>query len=245
MGSIRIAATADVHSPKYLSKFADALSRVPRDLNLFLFAGDMIFRGNVREFRRVLSAVRSVYDGPIIACFGNEEYDECIPRLREEYGEEVNWLNDELLKLNVKGYSVGLVGSRGSLDRPTRWQLRNISNIEEIYSRRVEVIDELLKELVGCDFTILLIHYAPTYRTLVGEPAAIWPEMGCRRLERVIASRSPTVVVHGHAHKSRVWKAQLKGTTIFNVSLPAVNRIVVFDLPLDGSGQLKLTRFLA
>jgi len=243
LSRIKIAATADVHSPKFILQFEDALSRLPDDIDLFLFAGDMIFKGRVSEFERVLKLVRSVYNGRIIACFGNEEYDECIPVLRANYGDEVTWLHDEIIKLEVKGYSLGVVGSRGSLDRPTRWQLKNIKGIEEIYRKRVSLIGQLLSRLADCDFTILLLHYAPTYRTLIGEVKAIWPEMGCREMEKVIASKSPTVVVHGHAHKSKVHKVQLGGTTIFNVSLPSVNRIVIFNLPLEREVQSKLTRF--
>ena len=240
---LKIAAVADVHSPKYLSQFIDALSLLPNDIDLFLFAGDMILRGRVEEFSRVVEAVREIYRGPIVACFGNEEYDEVIPRLERDYGDEVIWLNDSSINLTVSGFKLYIVGSRGTLDRPTRWQLKNISNIREIYEKRVSLIDQLLAEAGNFDFSILLLHYSPTYKTLVGEIRYIWPEMGCRRLERIIVSRKPTVVVHGHAHKSQVSRVNFDSTVVFNVSLPALGRITVFELPFKVERQMDLMSF--
>lgn len=242
--SLRIAAVADVHSPRYLPIFIDSLSLISGRIDLFLFAGDMIYRGRVEEFRGVVKAVKEIYDRPIVACFGNEEYDEIIPRLKRDYGDEIIWLNDESTTLNINGFQLYVVGSRGSLDRPTKWQLRNISNIREIYLHRVSVIDQLLGGFSGNGFSILLLHYSPTYKTLVGEPKYIWPEMGCKKLEDVIVSRRPSVVVHGHAHKSRVNKIYLNETLILNVSLPAFRRITVFELPTKVRRQPDLMSFL-
>lgn len=239
---LRVAAVADVHSPKYLSQFIDALS-VLVDVDLLLFAGDMIFRGRVEGFREVMRAVRKVYHGLIVGCFGNEEYDEVIPVLERDFGDEVIWLNDSSVDLTISGFRLYIVGSRGSLDRPTRWQLRNIGDIREVYMRRVAIIDQLLSKAGSYDFSILLLHYSPTYKTLVGEVKYIWPEMGCRKFEDVIVSRKPSVVVHGHAHRSKVDRVYLNSTVVFNVSLPAFGRITVFDLPLKVERQVDLMRF--
>ena len=208
----------------------------------FLLAGDIIYRGRVNEFDRVLRVLRKVFDGPIIACFGNEEYDEYIPLLIKRFGRDVKWLNDESLVLDVKGCRIGIVGSRGCLDRPTKWQLKNIPGIKEIYSRRIERIDELLGDISNCQYTVLLLHYSPTYRTLVGESRSIWAELGSKMLERVILRRGPSVVIHGHAHKSRISSTTIGSSRIFNVSLPAVGKVVLIKLPLES--QLKLTSFL-
>lgn len=240
---LRIAAVADVHSPKYFPHFVDALLLLPGDIDLFLFAGDMILRGRVEEFKRVVRAVREVYGGPIVACFGNEEYDEVIPRLVEDYGDEIIWLNDASIDLTVSNFRLYIVGSRGSLDRPTRWQLKNVSNIREVYSDRVSLIERLLGGAGNYDFSILLLHYSPTYKTLVGEIRYIWPEMGCRRLEEIIVLKKPAVVVHGHAHKSQVGKVCLNSTVVFNVSLPALGGVTVFELPLRVERQTDLKSF--
>ncbi|RLE50496.1 MAG: metallophosphoesterase, partial [Candidatus Methanomethylicota archaeon] len=192
----------------------------------------MIYRGRVNEFNTVLKAIKNRFDVPIIACFGNEEYDECIPSLIRNFSDEVRWLNDEYIKIKIKSFRLGIIGSRGSLDRPTKWQLKNIPNIKEIYAERVRKVEKLFNYIADCDFRILLLHYSPTYKTLIGEDRRIWPELGCKRFEEVIVSRKPTIVIHGHAHRSKVFSTRIGESKIFNVSLPAVKKIITFQLPL-------------
>ena len=84
-------------------------------MDLFLLAGDMIYRGRVNEFNTVLKAIKNRFDVPIIACFGNEEYDECIPSLIRNFSDEVRWLNDEYIKIKIKSFRLGIIGSRGCL----------------------------------------------------------------------------------------------------------------------------------
>ena len=243
---IKIASVADIHSPKNLSLFKQALTSIKEDLDLFILAGDVIYKGHVEEMANVVKALRERFKGPLISIFGNEEFEECEKPLKEGYGGQVAWLNDESLTLEIRGKKLGIVGTRGSLSRPTRWQLKNIPNIVDIYAKRVEKISSHLSNLT-CDFTILVSHYAVTFKTLKGEAPYAWPEMGSKEIEDVINLKQPTIAIHGHAHNSKVKEAEIGKTKIFNVSLPAIEEVKVFELPPPAkkpADQYTLTKFL-
>ncbi len=230
---ITIAATGDVHSPRYLRQFVEAVDRHGGRADLVLLAGDMVLKGDHGEFARVLEFVERL-GSPIVAVFGNEEFDESKPALIEGYGDRVTWLDDQAVEVEVADTRVWIVGSRGSLRRPTTWQRKHVPGIEEIYRRRVELIDELLAK-AGDRPSILLTHYAPTFRTLVGENRRIWPMLGNPALERVIKRRRPALVVHGHAHRGAK-RADVSGIPVYNVSLPVWWEIVRIELSPPSSG---------
>ncbi len=228
---MKIAAIADVHSPKYIVEYEEVLKNTKLDnIGLMLFAGDMVYRGKWTEFRKVLNITRKHFRGTIIACFGNEEYEDIIPYLIK-YFPEVVWLNDEVFTLNYSGKTLFIVGTKGVLDRPTKWQREHIPKIYEIYSERLNKISNLLKEGKRRGYTVILLsHYAPTYKTLVGEPKFAWPEMGSERMEKIVLEMKPDIVVHGHAHNSKKTFTQLGGTRIYNVALPATHKITIIPL---------------
>src|SRR3989304_2427271 len=63
------------------------------------------------------------------------------------------------------GREVRLVGTTGSLDRPTWWQRTNLPGIARAYEERVGTIDRLLE---GRGFRVLLTHYPPAHATRGG-----------------------------------------------------------------------------
>jgi len=224
---LRVGAVSDVHAPRYLEDFRSAMA-VAEDLHLLLFAGDMILRGDHTQIARVIEETRKYYGGQILACFGNEEYEQIEKELME-FG-DILWINDECVTVEAAGFRVCVVGSRGSLDRPTYWQARNVPGIAEIYRRRVETVDRLLAD-ARADLKIVLTHYSPTYLTLEGEDPEAFPEMGCRKMEEVIRRRQPDVWFHGHGHKARRLRAEIGRTLVLNVSLPASRSVTVVELP--------------
>ncbi len=227
MKTIRIAAVGDVHSPKYLEMFVEALKGVG-EVDLFLFAGDIVLKNDRAQLQTVFSAVREVYGGKILACFGNEEYLQD----REKYMEfkEICWIDDDSLTLEVEGLRIGIVGSQGSLARPTFWQRTHIRGIRELYRKRVKIIDESLKKL-NSDVKLVLTHYAPTYTTIKGENPKAWPEIGNRKLEEVIMRRQPDLWIHAHAHRASELEVMMGRTLVVNVSLPARKGIYVTGIP--------------
>ncbi len=224
--TMRIAACGDIHAPKFLDLFAESLPSLGR-VDLFILAGDVVLKNDFTQLTHVVRRIREVYGGRIVACFGNEEYEQNKPEYLKF--QEITWLDDEAMTIEAEGKRVGIVGSRGSLDRPTFWQRRNIPGIWRRYRERVTKMDSLLADLAA-DVTVVVTHYAPTYRTLIGERESAWPEMGCRRMEEVILRRRPDYWLHAHAHRSTSLVVRIGETLVMNVSLPAVGKVTVFDI---------------
>ena len=224
---MRVAAVADIHSPEYLGLFEEALSKLG-GCDLFLTVGDVVLKNDISQLPAVFGAIREVHNGRIVACFGNEEYEQD----QEEYERfgGLTWVDDGSAVFEIRGLKVGIVGSRGSLDRPTFWQRTHVKGIGGIYRQRVERVDRALAELQA-DVKIVLTHYAPTYETLQGERERAWPEMACKRFEEVIHRRQPDLWLHGHAHRGRRFEITIGKTLVANVSLPARREIFVADLP--------------
>jgi len=224
-----IAATADIHSPRYFDLFVRAMEDLRVEIikpDIFMLAGDVIQAGNVKEYHRVYNVLFGKITCPIVACFGNDEYEQNWPKIREE-NPDIKFLNDESLVLRVGDLSVGIVGTKGSLDRPTWWQRKNIPGIWDKYRRRIELIERLLSEL-KTDVKILLMHYPPTYSILEGEDPRAYPELGCNRFERVLIEQKPDVVITAHSHEGRkqVW---VDTVPVFNVALVLNGQIVIID----------------
>lgn len=243
-----IGAISDIHSPKFLEDFKKVLSN-SSDIDLMLLAGDMIYKGQIEEYRNVINIIKKRYgECRIVACFGNEEYDDRIHHIMEKF-DDVIWLNDSYITIEVRGLKLSIVGTKGCLDRPTTWQRKNIPNINQIYDERLKKIDEMLAGVTfkKPDVIILLSHYSATFKTLIGEPRWAWPELGSSKLEEIIKRRKPSIVIHGHAHNSKVHNATINGTQVYNVSFPATRKLTIIKLQKSGEileRQMMLTSFM-
>ncbi len=227
-----LVAFGDVHSPKYINLLRTSLQEITVVPTLVLLSGDIIYRGHTEYLREVLTLLNEKWRGVrILACFGNEEYDDVKDELRKMYP-EITWLDDSSMVLMVNGIKVGVVGTRGVLDRPTSWQRKHIPNIYRIYSERLKVIEGELKRLRNSvDVLILLTHYVPSFKLLQGEDRRIWPEMGSQAMERVVLESKVDLVLYAHAHNARVTELRIGSTLFVNTSLPARRSITAIELP--------------
>jgi len=146
---MRILAVADVHSPRFLDEFTACLDEQSAP-DLFLMAGDMINRGTAKEFPRILDVIeaRIGCSFPIISCFGNEEYSEIRRDLISRLRDRITFLDEKAITLDVDGTTVGIVGTQGSLDKPTDWQRRSISNVKRVFERRADRAEALLRRIL-------------------------------------------------------------------------------------------------
>jgi Icc-related predicted phosphoesterase len=234
-----IAATGDVHSPRYFGDFVKAVDSLKAKPQLMLLLGDMIDRGQIEEYERIYNTFFGKITCPIVACFGNNEYQDLREQLKQKY-KEIKFLDDEATVIQIGSLSVGIVGTTGSLDEPTRWQKANIPNIENIYRSRITLVDNLLQRM-RTDITILMIHYAPTYKILEGENPNFYKNMGSIAYEQVLINRKPTLVLTGHSHRG-LKSTWVDTVPVFNVAFPLNKQIVVIDTEKD----LKpgITRFI-
>ncbi len=232
MSKVKLLATADVHSPKYLGLYLESLRAVDTSVDAVIWAGDMIYRGRVEALREVLEATKREFpDTPIIAVFGNEEYWGLEEKLRKAYP-EVTWLDDELAVINVKGaVKLGVVGTRGALDRPTRWQRTHMPHLWRVYSERPKKIESLVQKAKSkASLVIVVSHYALAQANLEGEPRSIWPELGSRQMEEAIRRSKPDAGIHGHAHNSKNLETRVDGVPVYNVSIVARKSVALIDV---------------
>ena len=232
MEKVRILATADVHSPRFLDEFKGSLSsQEPPDV--FLFAGDMINRGSAAEYGIILDLLEKTLGGsfPIIGCFGNEEYNEVREDIVSLVGDRMLFLDEKSTIVESNGLKIGIVGTQGSLDKATSWQRRNIPSVKGVFERRARRAESLLKKMdKRVDRRILLMHYSPCLETCEGEDDKAFSWLGSRKFYKIVLKQQPDLVIHGHVHNSIRHEAMLGDTVVRNVSLPAVGSIAALDL---------------
>ena len=234
---MKLAAVGDIHGREFLESFGDAMATLPEP-DLFLLAGDVTDHNRMEEFGEVVAAVKARVSCPIVFVFGNNEYAADHGKYRQSH--DMIYLDDESRTFEVGGTSVRIIGSTGSLDEPTWWQRNNLPGIARDYESRVRKIDQLL---AGDDLRILLTHYPPTYATMGGEKEEWRPQLGSRRLERVVLRRQPDLVVHGHVHKGipfaeiregqatlDTFSGEVRPIPVYNVAFPVTRAVTILDV---------------
>ncbi len=221
-----IYATSDIHSPRYLGIFRHAVSLADKRACIVVLAGDLIDKGRVAFLDPVVKAVQSTFrDAVVLGVFGNEEYHEVRSVIKDRYP-DIMWLEDSYVKVKCNEDSIAVIGTTGALDRPTRWQRRNMPWLENVYKERPRRIAELIKEARSSSRRVILAsHYALTRATLKGENPRIWPELYSTAMEKVIKAEKPDAAIHGHAHNG-VRMALVDGVPVFNVALPLNRQLV-------------------
>ena len=231
-----IAATGDLEELGIDLELLWRMIKKIKEPDLLLFAGDMYEYRTPEVYNLFLDFIKmSKWKCPIIAVFGNSEFDEDVDDIKKICKKRITFLEEESIKLKIKNKNVGIVGTRGSLDIPTWWQFHNISDIKETYKERTDNIKKLLENL-KTDIKILLMHYSPTYKTLKGEDPRLYPVLGSKKYEKVISETKPTFVVHGHAHYG-IPLVFVDSVPIFNVAVSVNKKIVEIDpsnLPKTG-----------
>ncbi len=232
VGIMRLYGVADVHYPRYAEEFRKSLEKLAAP-DIFLFAGDMVNRGTAEEFPNVLDTIREKLGNefPIISCFGNEEYSEVRDEIRQLVKGRMTLLDEKSTIVKIDDVRLGIVGTQGSLDKPTSWQKKNMPGIRDEFGRRASRAESLLKRVGSrSDYQILLMHYSPCIETCQGEDQRAFAWLGSRKFYTVINNTQPDLVLHGHVHNSVIHEAKVGATLIRNVALPAVKKITVLEI---------------
>ena len=240
-----IAATGDVHSPRHFDMFLRAINDMEgleKKPDLFLISGDMVHRGEIEEYERVYNTMFGNITCPIVACFGNNEFSEKREEVRQKF-RGIQFLDDQSIHIPIKvpgamrDIIVGIVGTTGSLETPTPWQRANVPNIDQVYQNRLALVERHLTHM-RANFRIMLMHYAPTYKTLEGENPRFYSSMGWNVYENVIIRQKPNLVIHGHSHRGTK-SAWVDSVPVYNVALPLNEKIVIIDTDMLKPGLEK------
>jgi len=193
------------------------------------------------EEAEVLAAICRPLDARVVAVLGNHDWhanrvDEIVAAL-EDAG--VTILDPGWTTCEVDGTSVGVAGTKGFVGGFPDSQLPDFGEpiLRQVYrdtTAEVEAIAAGLDAIDGCDYRIVLLHYAPTTTTLEGEPRVIWAFLGTDRMATPIGDHRPDVVLHGHAHRG-TFEGRIGEVPVYNVAIEVMKRdFFVFDL--DGTG---------
>jgi Icc-related predicted phosphoesterase len=228
---VRIATAGDIHCGQShaCEHLRAAVQDVAQRVDCFLLAGDLTTHGEPEQGELIASAFADV-GVPVLAVLGNHDWhvnrrDELVAVL-EAGGIRVLEREHEVLSLN--GVELGVVGAKGFVGGFPGSHLPDFGEplLREVYAesmRDAAALEEGLRAVQACPLRVVLLHYAPTTETLVGEPEAIWTFLGTDRLAPPILEHEPDLVLHGHAHAG-TFEGRLGTVPVFNVSVPVMRR---------------------
>ncbi len=223
---LRLAATADLHCKrKSQDAVRDLLSAMANDADILVIAGDLCDTGLPEEAQMLAQHIVSLKI-PVVAVLGNHDFesgkaDEIVAILADA---GVNVLDGKCCEI----YGVGFAGVKGFCggfgDKALQaWGEPAIKTF--VY----EGVEESLKlESALAKLTtperIALLHYAPIFDTVAGEPLEIAPFLGSSRLEEPLNRYPVRAVFHGHAHHGTPEGMTTQGVHVYNVAKPLLER---------------------
>jgi Icc-related predicted phosphoesterase len=218
---VRIAAVGDFHcGVEDAGRYREAFARVNGEADVLVLTGDLTRRGTPDEMRVVTHELADVRI-PILAVLGNHDHEsgmaqEGMAILRER---GVHLLDGEPFQLDEE---VGFAGVKGFMGGFGRYTLTAFGEGET-----KAFVGTTLEEAQRLEFAlrrlstptrIVVLHYAPTMETVMGEPEQIFPFLGNDRLAEPIDRFGAAVVFHGHAHHGTFRGQTPGGVPVFNVS---------------------------
>jgi uncharacterized protein len=229
-GCLRIAAAGDLHcSEQRRDEVAESIAALAGKADLVLLAGDLTTTGEPEQ-AQVLADACAPLEVPVFAVLGNHDWhaghrDELVMVLQDA---GVRVLDRDWASCQAAGTEVGIVGLKGFVGGFPGSHLPDFGEplLREVYretSRDVEALDRGLREVALCPTRVVLLHYAPTYKTIVGEAEGIWAFLGSDRLAAPIAEHEPDLVLHGHAHGG-TFEGRIGSVPVYNVSVPVIER---------------------
>jgi Icc-related predicted phosphoesterase len=234
---LRIAAAGDMHcQPSRAEEARAAFGALAGDADLLLLAGDLTTHGQPAQAQVLADACRDL-DIPIYAVWGNHDWhcDQigAIQPILEDAG--ITLLERDTAIACVNGVEIGLVGLKGFVGGFPGSHLPDFGEplLRSVYAettKDVEALDDGLKAIAHCPCRIVLMHYAPSTSTLIGEPETIWTMLGNDRVAAPIAQHEPDMVLHGHAHAG-TFEGAIGDVPVYNVSVPVLGKdFWVFEL---------------
>jgi Icc-related predicted phosphoesterase len=224
---VRVAAVADLHCAKAMAAgtFQPLFTQVAERADVLVLAGDLTDYG-LPEEARLLARELAVAKVPVVAVFGNHDYESEHPdevkQILTEAG--VKLLDGDSCEINGVGFA-GVKGFAGGFGERAlqSWG-------EPILKRFVrEAVDEALKleaalARLRTPQRIAIMHYSPIRSTVECEAPEIAPFLGSSRLEDPINRYPVLAVVHGHAHRGTPEGRTAAGVPVYNVALPLLKR---------------------
>jgi len=231
-GKVRLAAIGDLHVVESKTHpYRELFQRISQEADVLALCGDLTNFGKTPE-AEILAEDLMACTIPVVGVLGNHDYEcgqpEEVTRILHQAG--MRCLEGE--PIEVKG--VGFAGSKGFIGGFGRYMLSAFGEPEIKHFVQAS-IDENLKlesslRMLRTDRTVVVLHYSPIEATVVGEPLEIFPFLGSARLaETIDRFEGVRCVVHGHAHRGSHEGRTARGTPVYNVAKPVLNRELGVD----------------
>jgi Icc-related predicted phosphoesterase len=226
----RIAAVADVHVKEGdKGKWIDYFKEVSAKADVLVIAGDLTDTGDEVEAQVLADELKSC-TVPVVAVLGNHDYEKGRHKLIRQIllKQGVHVLDGEAVVINNVGFA-GVKGFGGGFDK----QMLSFFGEGAMKAFVQEAVDEALhldRALARLDQEhqdlkkIAILHYSPIKQTVIGEPEAIFPFLGCSRLAEPLNRYNVLAAFHGHAHIGTLQGQTSDGIKVFNVAKPILIR---------------------
>ena len=224
---MRLAAIGDLHvGENHPHPYRELFSRISQEADVLALCGDLTNFGKSVE-AEILADDLQACSIPVVGVLGNHDF-ECdqpqeVARILHEGG--LRLLDGEAVEID----GVGFAGAKGFIGGFGRSMLSAFG--EPAIKAFVQVsVDENLKletslRMLRTERTVVVLHYSPVEDTVIGEPEAIFPFLGSARMgETIDRFEGVKAVVHGHAHRGAHRGATPRGTPVYNVAKPVLNR---------------------
>ena len=219
---VRIAAVGDLHYDATRgTSFRDMFAEVNKKADILVLCGDMTTHGKPEQMAAFVGELAGV-EIPIVAVLGNHDHEagmhKEVAAVMRDRGIQV--LDGEAVVID----GVGFCGTKGFAGGFGRGALAPFG--EMLIKEFVQAaLDEAIKienglRSLNTDIRVCVLHYAPIFETIVGEPEVIWPFLGSSRLLQPIDTIGCDVVFHGHAHHGTIEGVTPAGIPVFNVAQP-------------------------
>jgi Icc-related predicted phosphoesterase len=227
---LRIAAVGDIHVQEQdAGKWTDFFRQVSEEADVLLLCGDLTDTGRETE-AEVLAEELKACTIPVLAVLGNHDYEhDQIKKLRKVFAQtNLKLLDGDFTVIGNVGFA-GVKGYGGGFDTHMLGMFGEKLNKDFVQ----EAVNEALKldaALAQLDSEqsdlkkIVLLHYSPIKATVLGEPEAIMPFLGCSRLEEPLNRRGVLAAFHGHAHIGALEGETSTGVKVYNVSKPVLQK---------------------
>lgn len=222
----RIAATADLHiRGNDKGKWVDFFKEVSKKADVLLLCGDLTDTGDEDEAEVLAGELKSCTI-PVVAVLGNHDCEKGRQKIIRQIiqSENVYVLDGESIIINNVGFA-GVKGFGGGFDN-LMLSTFGESAIKAFVQESVDEALHLDRALSRLDAhtepvkKVAVLHYSPIKQTVVGEPEAIYPFLGCSHLAEPLNRRNVEVAFHGHAHAGSLEGTTSNGVKVYNVSKP-------------------------
>jgi Icc-related predicted phosphoesterase len=234
--NLRLAAVGDLHcTTASQGKLQTVFSNLGARADVLLLCGDLTDHGMPEEARVLAGELARWVNIPKLAVLGNHDYQSGheaeVKRILCGDG-GVHLMDGDATVIKGIGF-VGVKGFAGGFGRRMLepWGEGPIKLFVQ------EAVDESLKlesalAQLRVEARVVFMHYAPIEATVIGEPAELYPFLGCSRLEEPLNRHGVTAVFHGHAHYGSLEGKTHDGIPVYNVAAPLLRRSRPDEVPL-------------